>query len=308
MAVDIGGTKLLTAEVTETGEILNVLRESTDGLGKEARAQLAIDSLARYGEVYGFSEGCFPAHVGIGINDIVDHRNGIWTGWDVTLPPIDLRAAVKERFGADCAIDNDVKCTVMAENLYGAGKGCRDMIYLNIGTGLACAAITGGKVIRGSDNWAGEIGFMRLGEEDDTDAELLASGTGIRYLTEKLAPQYPESPLIGRIENGVTGQDVFAAEAQGDALAKRIADTIARVNGRIITNMTCVLSPEIVVLGGGLASRGGLFERIVSAVTPKTKSHIEKGIVLTALDPDYAGLMGAAVLGLGYRKAFEQEV
>ena len=58
------------------------------------------------------------------------------------------------------------------------------------------------------------------------------------------------------------------------------------------------------ILGGGLITNGCLMDKIIDAVTPKAAQHLEKGIVLTGLDPAYAGLMGAAAIGLGYQQEY----
>lgn len=91
-------------------------------------------------------------------------------------------------------------------------------------------------------------------------------------------------------------------------MAAQILEELVAMNALMISNLTCVLSPEIVILGGGLISgEGHLAERIMEKVTEKAKSHLERGIKISGLDPAYAGLMGAAAIGLGFQEKYDNE-
>lgn len=304
IAVDIGGTKMLIAEVRRDGSIVNKLRFPTGKLTKEQKVANLIRGVREYEAQIGWENGTRPGQMGIGINDVIDPVGGIWKHWDASEADVALKQRMEAEFGVCCHIDNDVKCTVIAENEFGQGKGCRDMVYVNIGTGLAAGAIAGGKLIRGSDGWAGEVGFMNLTGGEGIHVELLASGMGLTYQTRRLLEVYPDSVLRSKADATVYGQDVFAAADAYDPLACRILEELVKMNAVLISNLVCVLSPEIVIVGGGLVSDGRLLKRITGAVSPKAKQHLERGIVLTGLHPDYAGLMGAAAIGLGFQEKY----
>ena len=87
-------------------------------------------------------------------------------------------------------------------------------------------------------------------------------------------------------------------------MAVVLLDDLVRSSALLISNIVCVLSPEICVVGGGLISNGQLLDRIRKAMLPKLRMHLEKGVVLTALDPDYAGVMGAAAVGFGCQEQY----
>lgn len=304
IAVDIGGTKMLIAEIQADGAILGKLQYETGGISKEEIVTRLIGGVKKYEEQIGWAQGTRPSQIGIGINGIIDPVNGIWKKLGQNDQEVMLVSRIEMELGLHCFIDNDVKCTVMAENHFGAGKGCRDMVYINVGTGLAAGIIANGKVIRGTDGFAGEIGFMNFTDGQGSHVEMLASGMGIRNQARLLLGQYPDSLLKERAQAGVTGWDVFEAAEQGDAMAQRILEDMVRLNGLMISNLTCALSPEVVVLGGGLITNGKLLQKIKDAVLPKAMSHLEKGVVLTELDSAYAGLMGAATIGLGYQQDY----
>ncbi|RKI93158.1 ROK family protein [Parablautia intestinalis] len=305
IAVDIGGTKMLVAEVREDGSIVHLRRSVTGQISREEVVRRTIAEIKEYEREFGWESGKRPAQTGIGINGVVDPVRKIWKGMEPGETDIVLPAYVEEEFSVECCIDNDVKATVIAENKFGAGKGYQNMVYINVGTGLAGGFIANGKLIRGTDGFAGEIGYMNFTGGEGPRVELMASGMGLSYQAVELIGGYPDSGLKEKIKGVVSGQDVVTLAGKGDKLANRILEEMITMNGLMISNLTCVLSPELVVLGGGLITNRQMLNRIIGAVSEKAKEHLEKGIVLTAFDPVHAGLMGAAAVGLGYQKEYE---
>ncbi len=298
LAADLGGTKILVAEVWEDGTIAHLTRMPSSDGPKRDRILQVIRAVRAYEETWGYTDGVRPEILGIGINDVADPRGTMFLGHDPEDPVLSVAPLVREELGLDCRIDNDVKCTVTAERVFGAGRGTRDLLYLNIGTGLAAGIISNGKVVRGSDGFAGEVGFMDFMDGCGPHAELQASGMGIRYQAEALKDRYPDSVLF---RNGpISGETLFEAVRGQDPLALVIRARLVKSAALLISNLTCVLSPEMVVLGGGLLTDPAILPDIRAQVLPKALRHLEKGIVLTELDPAYAGLMGAAAIGLGY--------
>lgn len=304
IAVDIGGTKMLVAEVRENGTIVNKLRFSTGPISKEEKVEKLVEGVRCYEKEIGWEHQMRPEKMGIGINDNINPHGGVWIGYDGR-EPIALVKRMKKEFGVSCHVDNDVKCTVIAENEFGEGKHCRNMIYLNIGTGLAAGIIANGMVVRGSDQWAGEVGFMNFTGGKGERVEMLASGMALTAQAKKMITDYPDSALRDKLSGTVTGWDVIDAAETGDKMAEQILNELVTMNALMISNLTCVLSPEIVILGGGLVSgKGHLTEKIMEKVTEKAKSHLERGMKISGLDPAYAGLMGAAAIGLGFQEKY----
>ena len=325
IAVDLGGTKMLVSEVLEDGTVCHVYRVATRDVSWAEKIEDIILAVRAYEAEYGFTDGKQPDCIGIGINGWVDPEKGLWLDYEqIHEFDVPVISRVEEAFpGIRCVIDNDVKCTVMAENIFGAGKGMRNMMYLNAGTGIAIGLIAGGKLVRGSDNWAGEVGFMKLWHPDlpylqnpaDTaenlkeprlnELEMTSSGMAIPYQAKRLLHLYPDSLLKEPLEDGsLNGQTLLQAAEAGDALAGRILDALAAGLGNVITSCVTITSPEAVIIGGGLIQDEQMLKRIRSKVTDKALSHLEKGILLTGLDPNFAGLMGAAALGLGYQEIY----
>ena len=311
LAADLGGTKILIAEVLSDGTVVNVLRVPSYDAPKRERIMQVVRAVRTYEETYGYRDGARPECIGIGVNDVADPFRRVFTGHDPEDPALSAAPVIRDELGLDCRIDNDVKCTVLAETLFGAAKGMRDVVYLNIGTGLAAGIISNGRVVRGTDGFAGEVGFMDFMDGNGPYVELQASGMGIRYQAELLKEQYPGSILFAGTDgktgasgepgaSALTGEALFQAARCGDPLAERVRGRLIKSAALLISNLTCVLSPEIVVLGGGLVSDPAVLREIRENVSPKALSHLERGIVLTGLDPGLAGLYGAAAIGLGY--------
>lgn len=304
IAVDVGGTKMLVAEVREDGTVVNLKKYPTGQSGRGETVNRLIQGVREYEREIGWENGERPRQMGVGINGVVDPERGVWKAQEPGDEEIPLAERLEKEFQVKCYVDNDVKSTVIAENIFGAGRGCRDMIYINVGTGLAAGIIVNGKVVRGTDGFAGEIGFMNFTEGNGVRVEMLASGMGMGYQARELLEQYPDSLLNAGPGKGICGKDVFDMADRGDRLANLILDRMIRMNALMISNLTCVLSPEIVILGGGLITNERLLERITEAVTPKSRAHLEKGVAMTGLDPAYAGLIGAAAIGLGHQQRF----
>lgn len=305
IAIDVGGTKMLIAQVRDDGTVLKMKRYPTGRLTQPELVKRMKDGVLDFEASVGWEGGKRPAQMGIGIVGIIDPVHGIWNRIDQEYAEeTPLAKIMEDEFRVECHIDNDVKSATIAERMFGAGKGCNDLLYINVGTGLAAGAIAGGRLIRGSGGFAGEIGYMNFNMGEGPHIELIASGVGINHRIHSLLQQYPDSALKDLAGGVVSGQTVFELADAGDRLAVRLLDDVVTVTALLISNLTCVLAPERVVLGGGLISSGRLFERIVGSLNQSICAHIMGGITLSALDPAYTGLIGAAAVGFGYQKLF----
>ena len=306
IAIDVGGTKMLIAEVRRDGTILQEKRYPTGRLRQPVLVEKMVAGVKDFEESFGWAYGKRPQQMGIGIVGSLDIKEGIWNRIDHEFDePTPLARIMKERFGVTCFLDNDVKSATIAECVFGGVKGCQDMIYINVGTGLAAGTVSNGKLIRGAENYAGEIGYMNFQMGKGPHLESIASGVGLNRQRKRLMAEYPDSRLAGYEENEtISGQQVFELAAQGDALAERLLADMVDVIALLIENMSCVTAPERVILGGGLMADGSLLGRVLERLKESVKNRIPKGISLSSLDPAYTGLLGAAAIGLGYQQVF----
>src|SRR5918999_4785132 len=206
IAVDLGGTKMLTGIVDSDGVVVRRTVLPTNVAGEEE----LLDALeSAVGELA--DEGVEA--IGAGIPSTIDQRSGrAVSSVNVPLTDVDLRARLRERFGVPAAIENDANAAALAEHRYGAGRGASHMVMLTLGTGIGGGLILDGRLYRGAVGAAAELGHMTL----DLDGprcqgfcpgrghfEVLASGTAARLLAEQLASARSDGGL-GRSAAGDT--------------------------------------------------------------------------------------------------------
>lgn len=315
IGVDLGGTKTLAvlADVDPVGVPVVIDRELRPS---NAHSEAAVDSiLGAVGALLDRSEQPVRS-VGIGLAGFVD-RDGM-----VRVAPnspgvvgIDIAGAVRERFGLPVIIDNDANCAAVAAHR-DAGPHCDDLVAVTLGTGIGGGIVLGGRLLRGANGFAGELGHMMV-VADGLDCpcglrgcwEQYASGSALGRLAREAAaagdaPSVLE--LAGSVE-AITGMHVT------DLLADRVPDALAlferwaKYVALGVANVVVVLDPQVIVIGGGVSAHRDLLGELVvswldtSFPTVVKDRNIE--IVITGAGPD-TGAIGAAVLA-SYIKALE---
>jgi glucokinase len=303
IAVDLGGTKLLTGLVDREGVARRRTVQATDLSGENELLAQVEGAIAELG-----SDGF--AALGVGIPSTIDQRAGrAVSSVNIPLAGVDLRDHLGRRFGVPVMIENDANAAALAEHRLGAGRGTRHMVMLTLGTGVGGGLIVDGRLYRGAIGAAGELGHITL----DLDGppcqgfcpgrghlEALASGTAADLLVERVAAERPDGDL-GRAAASGRALDAkvaveLAAEAPGDA-----RETIERIGFRLgvgIASFVNVFNPELVVLGGGFARAGDLLlEPARRVVAERALSPARELVrIVPALLGAEAGLIGAALV------------
>jgi len=198
IALDLGGTKLLSGVVDEQGVVERRVVSPTDVSTEDAvleQVEAAVQGLLT--DVIGA--------IGIGIPSTIDQRRGeAIDSVNIPLSDVPLRDRLHERFGVPVAIENDANAAALAEHRYGAGRGSRHMLMLTLGTGIGGGLILDGSLYRGSIGAAGELGHVTI----DLDGppcqgrcpgrghlEVLASGTAADALAREQAERNPDGDL-----------------------------------------------------------------------------------------------------------------
>lgn len=307
LGIDVGGTKLLIGELDEKGEILQSKRYPT---GFKTQTEI-VDAIHSYLEDYRENVGFVgtPMAAGVGIVGVVDHEKGEWVSMNhlITNPPIPLAKMISEQLRLPVAIDNDVRSATSAELLLGHGKSTDNFIYFNVGTGLAAGFVCDGKIIRGKNNNAGEIGHTVVDFNSEQlcvcgrygCAENVISGMGFSRRARELSPLYPDSRLtIPPQGNGLNAVELFALADEGDMLCLELTQTAAKALACVIMNAVRVTDPDMIILGGGLASDGWLLPKVTEQLNQATMRGVSKGVVISNFSPSCTGLIGAASLGM----------
>ncbi len=307
VGMDVGATKVLAGYVDEAGRVLRQARSPMDRSNQDAALwsiEAALEAL-----MSAPWEGPAPLAVGFGVVGQTDPATATWVR-AMNIPihtSVDMTARFTARYGLPAAVDNDVHAATLAELRWGAGRGAREFIYLNVGTGVAAGLVCNGQLVRGAANYAGELGHMAVAGEDILCPcgrrgclEPVASGGGMIQRARDLLPTYPDSAL-GRLPEGMPldAHAIFTYAEAGDPLAQRLASEAVEALGKALVNLINLLNPEIIVVGGGVFADGWLLPRLRAVVERDALSgalRTLRGIHLSTLQPDLVGLLGAAVL------------
>jgi glucokinase len=260
--IDIGGTgttvglfdagrKLLAASgfATMDGQTVRFgdAMSFMDRLSREIRA--ALGQLQLHSELAG---------VGIGVPGQVDPVNGVVKeatnlGWR----EVALAAEMQSRLGVPVRIDHDVRTFAWGEVMAGAAQGCRNVLCLTIGTGIAAGILLNGQLIRGSHYLAGEIGHAAVAGLTTQCAcgktgclETIVSAPGIARLASQAGLTAPDG------EQPITAREVTRMCEEGNAAALEIYRYAAELLADKLETAVALLDPEIVVIGGGVAEAG----------------------------------------------------
>lgn len=270
LGLDIGGTKLAVAVVTEDGAVHGYLSEPTQ---RDDGPDEVIAHLFDMGGRALTEVGMAIDAVGISCGGPLDAPGGVLLcpphlpGWvDV---PIGPRAS--DEFGVPFALENDATAGALAEHRYGVGRGVRNMIYLTLSTGVGGGAIIDGRVYRGAAGNGGEFGHVTVQRGGRICScgrrgclEAYVSGTSIAARAIDALAEDGSSSLNDCAT--VTAAEVVRAAAAGDGLSAGLwAETVGLL-GAAVTDMVNILEPDMVVLGGGVTRSGAMVLEPVRAV------------------------------------------
>ncbi len=231
LGLDIGGTKCALVSGNENCEILSryALRTADYPSWREL-----LDALLEH-----VPAGKYEA-VGVSCGGPLDSERGLilsppnLPGWD----EVPIVAYLEEKLGIPAFVQNDANACALAEWRFGAGRGCRNMIFLTFGTGLGAGLILGGRLYAGTNDMAGEIGHVRaaadgpVGYNKYGSYEGFCSGGGIRQLTD-----------------GVSARDAVLRADAGDAEMAEALNISAEKLGACLALLIDLLNPERIVVG-----------------------------------------------------------
>jgi glucokinase len=306
LGIDLGGTKLAAAVFTEKGAILFKDKISLEGRSGHRAGELVTSLISRLIREKGNNRHSIDS-IGISVPGIFNKKTGrVWApnipGWS----DYPLLSEVREVSGdIQVVIDSDRACSILGEVWMGNAKGCKDAVFLAVGTGIGAGILVNGEVLRGSNDIAGAIGWMALDRpfEDKYIGcgcfEYHASGDGIARVTrEFLIKESGYSGILSQIEpDAITASDLFTAFEAGDYLATEVINRAIEFWGMAVANVISLFNPEKVILGGGVF---GPAEKLVPAIKSESLKWAQPvSVKLAAIE--VSGLGGdAAVYGAGY--------
>jgi glucokinase len=260
LGVDVGGTKIATALVDAGGKILAEHTIPT-GAGRNA-APVIADIVACVRERLGPHAGDAVA-LGVGVAGQIDPSDGtVLDAPNVHWHDVPLGAELASALGLPVFVTNDVRAATWGEWLHGAGRGAHDLMTLFVGTGVGGGIVSGGRVLTGCTNTAGEIGHVTIvaGGRQCTCPnrgclEAYVGGWAIAAQAREAAQADQAGrrliDLAGSVE-AITAKTVAQAFREGDPFARRLMDEVARHLAAGIVTFVNAFNPCLFILGGGV--------------------------------------------------------
>lgn len=316
VAVDIGGTKIMTAVFSTDGQMLakdvcpTLVEEGVNAV-IERLASAIYTILNRNGVVASRLAG-----IGVACAGGIDSASGVVVTPSPNLPDwfdIPLQDIIKKRFNVDTFVLNDASSAALGEQRFGAGQGVKNLVLVTLGTGIGGGIIIDGNLYLGARGSAGELGHMTVDEGGPVCGcgntgclEVMASGRAVAREAVRRLSQGEKSSLTeitgGKVEN-ITTEQVAAAAAADDSLALDVLSRASHYLGVGLVNIVNVFNPEMIILGGGMAELESLY------VEPAKKLVMERAFsistkklsIVTARLGNEAGVYGAAVYAIEQR-------
>lgn len=308
IGLDLGGTKLSGAIFDKEGnyserhfELLGNKKGS--GVGK-----VIVETIDRLREKIS-RKGEELSAVGICVPGIVNPvTKEVWApnipGWDSYRLDEEIKVFL-DNSHIPVVVNNDRICYLYGECWKGNAAGCKDVIFMAVGTGIGAGIMSGGNIIRGGNDISGAVGWMTMScqYQEKYKAtgffEYYASGPGLVNLTNEIMSD-------GSLHSGYfdkkkfNSQDIFRALDAGDGVAIRVLEQAVRYWGAAVANLVSIFNPEKIIFGGGVFGPGtklldSIKKEARNWAQPLSMNYVE--ITHSLLGSD-AGLYGAAGLAI----------
>ena len=305
-AADLGGTHLRVSTVDRNGKIYCRQMQATPQAEKPNEIVRALIDAFHKCERAAVEQGGAISAVSVVVPGTVNVADGVVVKAP-NVPCLDgfrLAAALESEIDEPVILENDANAAAIGEMWRGAGQGYRTLICVTLGTGVGGGIILDGKLWRGVDGSAGEIGHIGVDPFAGVPCtcgsrgclEVYASATAIVRMTREARPRYPASTLHNTED--LTSEKVYKAGRDGDELAIEVFRRMGVYLGIGLASLINILNPEIVVIGGGLANGWDLFakhmqQQVIERAFPIPARRVK---IVRAECGDDAGLLGAARL------------
>ena len=305
IGVDIGGTSIKGAAITDKGEILDRFSLKMDRLAEpEVTYGKMCDEIERFLKDKSYKNKI--AGIGLGVPGILDRANGIvksspnmpkWINFKIT-------DFVQKRLNLPVKIVNDASSAALGEAKFGSGKNYQNIVMITLGTGVGGGIIIDGKLYDGLGGTGAQLGHSviryngrQCGCGRRGCLEAYASATALIKQSNIQKVKHPESKL-NQIRD-IEAKDVFELAREGDALAKKLVKEYITYLSEGLLNLCNEFRPDIILLSGGVANEG---DYLVSRIEKYMKKHNygyvnapRVPVTLASLGYD-SGKIGAATL------------
>lgn len=307
IGIDVGGTNVKIALVSDKGKIIysnsiptraEMGYEHTINSMKDAVNDLLKETKMKPSDIEGMGFG-FPGQI--------DCQKGVVRlapnipGW-VNIP---ISNIMEKEFGIPTRVDNDVRTATLGELNYGAGVGCENLVCITVGTGIGSGLVINGKLVRGANNAAGELGHIKLNMQggplcgcgDRGCLEAYASGPSIVAMAEEYIKGGKSTKYRELANPDITPYIVAVAAKEGDPVARQIFRVMGEYIGMGLVSVVNLLNPEKIIIGGGVADAGDiLFDPIKETISKRAMTIQKEVEIVPAQLGNTAGVIGASLL------------
>jgi len=279
LGIDIGGTNTVFGIVTEKGEI--VFKESISTNGMEPAEDLFERIFNKFDESFNKHSSEYNlVGIGVGAPDGNYYKGSIENPPNLNWGYVNVKELVHKYHDIPAALTNDANAAAIGEMQFGAARGMKNFVEITLGTGLGSGIVVDGKVLYGHDGFAGELGHInavrdgrRCGCGKKGCLETYASATGIiRTISEMLATYRESSPLRNIPYSEISAKKIYDAASGGDKIAINAFKFTGKILGEALADAVAILSPEAIVVFGGLAQAGNF-------ILEPTKKHMELNLL-----------------------------
>ena len=302
--VDLGGTTVKMGLFETDGKLLDKweIKTNTENNGESILGDIAkaiddklVEKSISKDDVQGVGIDVPGPVTGKGIvNKCVN------LGWGVK----DVVQELGDLTGLMVKVGNDANIAALGEMWQGAGKGCDNVVMVTLGTGVGGGIIVDGKVVAGAHGAGGEIGHIKVSDNETEKCgcgkcgclEQYASATGIVRVAKKRLAASDEKTSLRNFQE-LTAKDIFDEAKANDAVAVSIVEEVMKMLGEAIANISAVVDPEVVVIGGGVSKAGSIITDTVAKYFEAAAFHACRGtkFVIAELGND-AGIYGGIKL------------
>jgi glucokinase len=309
LGIDLGATKAAFAVFSKTGSVISKEIVLLGQKGGGEVGKLITGYITSVLSSTGNREDKIDS-IGISVPGISHSKEG--TVWAPNIPgwnDYPLAAEVATVSGdIPVVIDSDRACYILGELWQGNARGCRNAVFLSIGTGIGAGILADGEIFRGSNDIAGAIGWMALSTpyHDKYRScgcfEYNASGEGLAKVAGEFLREHKnyKGELRNKPVDKITSYDVFSAFENNDPVAIRIMNQSIMYWGMAVANIVSLFNPEKIIIGGGLFGPAKVLIPEIKAEASRWAQPVsikQVSIEASALSGD-AGVYGAAYLAL----------
>ena len=294
IGLDLGGTILRAAAVDRTGKMLDKTSGKTQySEGREAIVHDMVEAISHLREKFGKEN---LAGIGIGVPGFISLREGVIKNSNnlATLENFPMRDEIGRRLETTVILENDANAAALGEKWIGAGRDVDDLVMLTLGTGIGGGIISNGKVLRGFNGMAGELGHITAVPYGNP------CGCGNRGCVEKHGSAtaiIAMAKMLG-LGNNLTAKDVFDMAMAGNEKAKMVFVSMGESIGIVLAMLVNAFNFPLYLIAGGVIAGWDLFAPPMIEETRRrsftfrtTNTRVEKAQL-----GNEAGLYGAAYL------------